>query len=325
MEIRSFSLQEKTEWEDAVFATPHTTYQSWNYCNALQKSQSVPIEMLRIHTNDSGLIAIYCKRSKDNSNYDIYSPYGFGGILFWGNQHEWITKAFESWLLQHNIITAYLMAHPVIGSEYNELIPHRTSFVLDLTRSEEELWQGLGSGHKYDLKKIIKDSAISITDDKREIMEALPSLYNNTLNRVGATDAYYFNEATLKDLAFDEYTMVLGAKINGTIHAIIMINYVESVAEYFINATDEVGRNLTRLLLWDGIKRLKANQVKMFNLGGGAQEGDQLEAFKRRMGGKQVSIPIFKKIVDVFQYNKLCEQFGNDPNDTSYFPSYWKK
>jgi len=325
VEIKSFSLHDKMAWEDAVRAMPHTTYQSWNYCNALQKSQRVPIELLHIHAKDSGLFAIYCKRSKDNLHYDIYSPYGFGGILFWGAQPDWIAKAFEAWLVQHNIVAAYLMAHPVIGIRYNELVSQRTSFVMDLTRSEVELWQGLGSGHKYELKKMIKDSSISLTDDKHELMEVLPLLYNNTLNRVGATHTYYLNEATLIDLAFDENTMVLGAKINGTIHAIVMINYVESVAEYFINATDEAGRNLTKLLLWDGIKRLKAKQVKMFNLGGGAQEGDQLEAFKRRMGGKQVSIPVYKKIVDSFQYNKLCEQFGKDSNDVSYFPSYWKK
>jgi hypothetical protein len=324
VEIQSFSLLDKLKWEDAVRGIPHTVYQSWSYCNALQKSQTVPIQMLCIDGNNSGLVAVYCKRSKDNENFDIYSPYGFGGMLFWGTQDDLILNAFECWLIKNKIVTAYLMAHPVLGHG-NQLIGHRTSFVLDLTRSEQELWLALGSGHKYELKKNLKDNSISITDDKHEIMEVLPLLYRNTLNRVGASNAYYFNEETLNDLVFHENTMVLGAKIDGIIHATIMINYAESVAEYFINATDEIGRNLTRLLLWVGINRLRANEIRLFNLGGGAHEGDQLEAFKRRMGGKQVSIPLYRKIVDTLQYKKLCEHFGSDPNDLSYFPSYWKK
>jgi hypothetical protein len=64
--------------------------------------------------------------------------------------------------------------------------------------------------------------------------------------------------------------------------------------------------------------------IPLFNLGGGATEGDQLEAFKRRFGGIQSTINVFRKIVDPLKYLELCTEYDKDSSDLSYFPIYWK-
>lgn len=281
--------------------------------------------MLSIKNAVSGVILIYIKRSRNNAAFDIYSPYGFGGILFWGDAISSILPAFESWMRANQIITAYLMAHPVVGNLAEELFFYpRTAYVLALSASEEELWRGLASSHTQELKKLFKDSGISVTDNKDEIKAVLPTLYRDTLDRVGAGSAYFFNDETLSGLVHDQYSIVLGAKVNGIIHAVVLINFSSACAEYFINATDEQGRHLTRLLLWEAIKKLKALGIPEFNLGGGSSEGDQLEAFKKRFGGVSKGIPLYRKIVDKDQYQALCKEYGKDPEELSYFPPYWK-
>lgn len=283
------------------------------------------MQLLRIDVKDSGLLVIYCKRSKNNVDFDIYSPYGFGGILAWGSNVAESLKVFEEWMLNNSIISAYLMGHPVLMEAAPQFFTsNRSAFVLDLAQSEDELWLNLGSGHKYELKKLNKDLDISITDDKEELFSVFPRLYANTLTRVGAGDSYHFTADTLQTLTFEKNTMILGARIKDELHAVIMINFTNHCAEYYINATDDSGRHLTRLLLWDAVKRLKKLGVEEFHLGGGATEGDHLEAFKRRMGGTRVLIPVYRKVVNQGKYNELCAAHHKDAEDLSYFPIYWK-
>src|SRR5258705_11569517 len=99
--------------------------------------------------------------------------------------------------------------------------------------------------------------------------------------------------------------MVLGAILKEEIKAVIIVNYTQECAEYFLNAANEDGRSMTRSLLWEAIQRLKLLGVKKFNLGGGAIEGDQLENFKKRMGGDMTPISVYKKIINPEMYHKL--------------------
>ena len=281
--------------------------------------------MLSIRYNDSGLVVIYSKRSRNDIDIDMYSPYGFGGILIWGVDHQFIVKSFETWMQKNNIVTAFLMSHPVFDNDgNNQFVRLRSSYVLDLSSSEEDLWLNMGDSHRYELKKLSKDTKITITDDKTEILKVLPALYKNTLARVGAASTYFFSEETLHNLCHYMNTIVLGGKIGGKINAVVIICFSGECAEYFINATDTEGRNLTRLLLWEGIKKVRSFGILKFNLGGGAAEGDQLEAFKKRFGGTQVAIPLYRKIVDQDLYNNLCKSYNKDSNDVTYFPPYWK-
>lgn len=304
---------------------PHSFFQTWSYCDALQKSQQNAIEMLSIRYNESGLVVIYSKRSKNDIGIDIYSPYGFGGILIWGVDHQFIIESFETWMQENKIVTAFLMSHPAFDNNRNNQFVHiRSSYVLDLSASEDELWLGMADSHRHELKKLFKDSKITVTDDKAEILKVLPALYKDTLARVGAASNYFFSTETLKALVHDVNTIVLGGEIGGKMHAVVIICYSGECAEYFINATDVEGRNLTRLLLWEGMRKLRSLGIMKFNLGGGAEEGDQLEAYKKRFGGRKAFIPLYRKIVNHDQYGSLCRSYNKDPTDISYFPPYWK-
>ncbi len=323
--ITLVGLSDKSLWQELLHGIEHSFYQTWDYCNAISQSQDHEIELLKICDSANGIIIIFSKRSKIPGYFDIYSPYGFGGIISWGNDLENIYSGLSNWLKCNNVVTAFLMAHPVFTSSNDKhLESHRSAFVIDLSKSIDELWENLGDGHKYEIKKITKKSAFILTDDKQAIFNKLPLLYTETITRVGAGSPYYFSTSTLQDLTFNESSLVLGAMIDDEIKAVIMISYTKECAEYFLNASSEDGRIMTRSLLWDAIKKLKFLGVKKFNVGGGAIEGDQLEHFKKRMGGYKVPISVYKKTINQEMYNKLCSTFCIGDVDTSYFPPYWK-
>lgn len=325
LRVESVSLGDEHEWSAAVNGVAHSIFQTWAYCTAIQKSQTGALEMLSMRTSNSGLVAIFVRRSKNGVDYDIYSPYGLGGLLLWGGECRVIWEAFETWMQENRIVTAFLMAHPGFESQKDEhFVRFRSSYLLDLSTSEENLWTNLAISHKQELRKLLEDRRITITENKADIMKIFPRLYEDTLTRVGAGSAYFFTEGTLSELVNGTNSVVLGGKVNGVIRAVVLIVYSNSCAEYFINAADLEGRHLTRLLLWIAIKRLQSLRIPKFNLGGGVTEGDALEAFKKRFGGEKVLIPVYRKVVDVDRYSSLCEEYGVDANDSGYFPPYWK-
>ncbi|QNL20594.1 GNAT family N-acetyltransferase [Hyphobacterium sp. CCMP332] len=326
LEVKIIKLEDKKEWNLALKDLSYSIFHSWEYCNALSYSQEKEISLLRIDFNDSGAISVFSKRSKDGTAQDIYTPYGFGGIIFWGTESDSVELTMLDWFKSQNVATAYLMSHPLFGGKPSDLFEcNRTSFLLDLRLSEDQLWSSMAKGHKYELKKVYKDLSIAINSDKGLIISKLPKLYADTLDRVGAGENYHFKEQTLLELIDLDSTIALAGTINGEVHAVVILLSNKNCAEYFINATDDKGRNLTRLLLWEGIKSLKAKGILKFNLGGGASEGDHLEAFKRRFGGEKSLIPVYKKIVDRQTYLDLCDRICKGPIDSDYFPAYWKK
>ena len=67
---------------------------------------------------------------------------------------------------------------------------------------------------------------------------------------------------------------------------------------------------------------LKEQGIKNINLGGGVKEGDFLDDFKRRFGGKAMPIGKLTGVVNRAKYDELCKEFCLDEG-TNYFPPYW--
>src|SRR5258705_8015526 len=112
-EITLVTLSDKSLWQGALYGIEHSFYQTWDYCNAIYQSQNQAIELLKILDKTSGIIITYSKRSKISDYFDIYSPYGFGGIISWGNNLENVYSSLFNWLKSNNVVTAFLMSHPV--------------------------------------------------------------------------------------------------------------------------------------------------------------------------------------------------------------------
>jgi hypothetical protein len=322
--VTAVSINEQTAWQRALKDAGHPVYQTWDYCNAMSLSSGISPE-LAVFSNTSGSLAItFCRRSKREGMWDIYSPYGFGGISFSGEGCALVSE-MEDWFRSQGIVTAFLMGHPEFnGSGCGVLKEHRTTFVLDLAVPTETLWKQMASGHKYEIKKSEKEGVEVISDPDR-IFSVFPSLYSATIERVHASAVYDFSVSTLKSLIYSPSCIALGAFSGERMLAAVLVAYVDTCAEYLINAALPEGRGHTRLLLWQAIQKLKSANVGKFHLGGGAAEGDSLEQFKRRIGGKQTAVPVYRAVLDQDKYESLVREFGGPDSGSAYFPPYWAK
>ena len=116
---------------------------------------------------------------------------------------------------------------------------------------------------------------------------------------------------------------LIGASLNNKIVCAVLFIKFKKKAEYFINASTLDGRFASRKLIWEMIVNLKKQGIENINLGGGVKEGDFLDDFKRRFGGKAMHMGKLTGVVNHSKYDELCEEFCIDES-TDYFPPYWE-
>ena len=323
IEIETSTVFEKEKWNSLINNILVSVYMTWEYCNIFKEKYSNEINLLKISNKNSSLIVCYTSRSKIIIQKDIYSIYGFGGLMFLGDKKDDLLNELKLYLKSKFVTTSFLLIHP---KDYNESFAenHRTTYVIDLNFELDELWKKLHSNHKYEINRFKKLNEYKISFDKSELFNDFKILYKETITRVSASSVYDFSDEELYNLFMSPLSFVSGVIFENKIQCIVMFLNNQEWSEYFINASSEIGRLASRLLIWETIIKLKEFGVKFLNLGGGVTEGDQLENFKRRFGGQAQSSGIYKSIINQSQYNSLCEQFKVDLS-SNYFPVYWKK
>jgi hypothetical protein len=313
------SLANAEDWEGAVSRVSHGPAHTHWYNSALAASIEDEIVLFEYAEGEDCAVCPIVLRRFGNS-VDIATPYGFGGFATHG-RCKGLPDEFHRLAIEKGWVCGYLALHPLFPHPFvaaNGLERGRTIYLLDLSSSEDVLLASMHETHRYELRK---DSALleSINAEEAAPARALPALYAETLARVGASDTYRFSEATLNSWIDSAGSLVLG--IGEPPQAVIFCMYTKDIADYFINASTNQGRRYTRILIWAAVCELKRRGVRYFNLGGGVHEGDTLEAFKRRFGGRSLDSPVLKQVYLREQFTALCDQAGA-PESASYFPSY---
>ena len=330
MDYNIINLNQPSVWKHELTDIPHSYYHTWEYADAFKQEGKENSFLLLIADKKNKMVCALTKREKLSGYPEIFSPYGFGGVIF-KNDKKGHQAIYDTWLKFANdngIITAFTLQHPLLTQDNNwpgNIFKHHKTYSINLTNPLNELWGNLKKNHRYEIKRLSENKSITISMDKNFLFPYAEQLYSSTLKRVGASSTYSFHSETFKKLFFTPSSLVLGALMNGKVQAIILILHTLKTAEYFLNAVDKTEPNSTKLLLWHAIDILKKQNVEVFNLGGGVQSNDQLSDFKRRFGGDENHSTIIKEVFDQRKYQYLCDYFKTSKDMTKgYFPSYWQ-
>lgn len=323
--VEIFDLNQREDWNRSISGLNLSVYFTWEYASIIGDNYESSINLLKFCNESEGIILIFASRSKDGVYRDIFSPYGMDGIHFWGKTSESIIDGLNHYLRLNNIVTYYQLSHPSYQSSQVEFSPgDRTIYVLDIQKSNESILKGFHENHRYEINKF-KKNKFDLVEDREKISDSFIELYSQTLERVNASDTYYFTSDTLRRLVAGDISFPLGVSLDGKIQCVIVFLVKGEWAEYYINASTDFGRCATRFLIWEGIQLLKKIGVKYLNLGGGITEGDALAQFKKRFGGSEGKLRVSKQITFPEEYNRLCLENSVDGKKTSYFPAYWSK
>jgi hypothetical protein len=320
MSARLISLANSEEWARVVSRVAHGPAHTHWYNAALAPSIEGEIALFEYADGENLAICPVVLRRYGES-VDIATPYGFGGFAVHGNCTR-LPDEIRRFAVEHGWVCGYLALHPLFPHPFaatDGLELARTVYLLDLTKSENILLASMHETHRYELRK---DSKLleSVVLEENPLSRALPALYADTLARVGASDTYRFSNATLKSWLSSPGCLALGLRT--PLEAVVVCMYTNDIADYFINASTNHGREHTRILIWAAVRELKRRGVRCFNLGGGARDGDTLDAFKRRFGGKSMGVPVLKQVYLHEQFMALCHQAKLADRPAGYFPPY---
>lgn len=318
------SLDQEREWADAVAAVPHAYGHTWHYNQAMTVSSGHATHLF-VHVESTGMAVLPFAERRHGAAQDIYSPYGWSGVAATGRV-DGLADAWRSVVRRRGYVCGYLVMHPALAlpdgfARDDEEARSNHVYMVDLTRSLDELMAGVAADHRHRLRQWTR-LGVELVEDQEALRDAFLDLYPRFVRRIGAAPVYDFSAAGLARLLASPDVLLLGALNQGRVAAVSLFLHSREVGEYFLTALDDGGEIHTRALIWRAIERLKARGVPALNLGGGVRKGDSLEAFKRRFGGQAMDIVALKQIYDGGRFTTLCAEAGAQPDRSGYFPPY---
>lgn len=189
------------------------------------------------------------------------------------------------------------------------------SYVLDLNKTEEELFGGLHSKHRNVIRKAEKDGIKATVGN--ENFNACIALIKETMLRQGksaASDTYF---SSLKESLKDQVDFWLAKDADGKVQGSAVLAWKRGSVAYYLYG-GSCAHPLTgavNFLHWEAIKKMKERGVKAYDFVGARihpEEGSKYEGiqrFKGRFGGELKEGFMWKFIFNKFKYRLFCSCF----------------
>lgn len=274
------------------------------------------------------------KSSEDLS--DITSPYGYGGYLR-QNSNINIEKfycIFREFCKGANIVSEFVRFHPLLHNEiYSpkdiEIRLNNETIVIHLFEENDKIWAEMMPRCRYSIRKAIKNNVIIIEDTDFKNLESFYNLYIGTMNKLGASDYYFFSKNwfyKLINLLKGKAALFHGYYQDKIINSAIFL-YDKSYISYFLAGSLDDYRHLAgnNLILYEVALWAKKKGMKYLHLGGGYQADDNLFRFKESFSPHKYEYYVGRMIHNKRSYEYLCKsKYQRDYliQKMDYFPLY---
>lgn len=297
----------KSAWEDLLETLkPHTFLQSWNW-GEFNKSLGHKIFRTGIYENEKLVgIALIIKIKARRGSF-LFIPHG-PILTDEKNIHELIHLYQFAKKLAKKEKCSFIRVSPIsvntkeLNDIYGDLgfreapihMHSELNWILDITKSEEELLSGMRKTTRYSISKAEKEGVQIETSKKTEDVKIFNEIYSSTVKRQHFTPfSLKYLEREFESFAKDDKAMLFFAKYNGTVIGSAIIIFSESGAFYHQGATDLKYPKVPAayLLQWEVIKEAKKRGLSFYNFWGIAPEGKKkhpwagLSLFKKGFGG----------------------------------------
>lgn len=297
------------------------------------------IPLLRREINGAGRDA---GRGADwDADWDAFSPYGFGGPLATdgapGGFVDAALSAIVASLREQGCVACFLRHNPIVNAGWTStvgtLIEHGLTISIDLTKSEAEHWHDTTHGHRQEISKAQRAGVTVRHDAALDAMPEYIRLYNASMDRLGASDYYFFDDAYHYALAEELGTQLLlfVAEEDGVIIGGATATLAEpaGILQGHLMGIDARYRHRQPAkLLLHAIRSWGREQGhKVYHLGGGlgGSAEDSLFRFKRGFSPDTQVFRTQRLVVNPERYVALCGGDGSTLADLGgFFPAYRK-
>ncbi|NND64076.1 MAG: GNAT family N-acetyltransferase [Flavobacteriaceae bacterium] len=279
-------------------------------------------------------------REIDGSSYfDCTSTYGYVGALSnlsFSEIPETLISSFQqeldAFFKRENVVAAFSRLHPLIASEkvfqeYGAIREVNKTVAIDLAKTPEEQRQQYRKSNKSEINQLRKKKGYSVIEATSEDqLKVFVEIYKETMNRVEASQYYYFDEAYFRSIltAPDYDTKLLLAMKEGEITAGAIFTIANGFMQYHLAGTKEDYVYDTPMKLILDEARLIANELglELLHLGGGVGGSDEDSLFRFKSGFSKdfFQFKTWQYIASKTKYDELAAQNGVENSD--YFPIY---
>ncbi len=273
---------------------------------------------------------------------DASSPYNYGSPLVSTaaeRRHvQELWRELERQLHNAGFVSLFLRMNPYLPFPTeqtfspHEVVHHGRTVAVDLNASVDELWRRIRKRTKPKVNGLHREGFFLRRTDASGI-ERFEAMYRNHMQRLGASERYFFGVAHFYLLAencgdaFELYEVI--GPTGETVAAAIFLVY-DGVANYHLSAThaDFVDRSPISLLLWDAIKTFSSRGLRYVHLGGGrGGEEDSLFHFKTGFGKELMPFSTVRLVLNERAYANACAERGITSFDdrAGFFPAYRAK
>jgi hypothetical protein len=280
---------------------------------------------------------------------DITSVYGYPGVVCsiddgdeGGEEFQAEFQAALAGLFERlSVVAFFSRTNPLLHGNWlfrgdAEILPLSVTVAIDLSGPDRTQQENMTKGHRYDIRKARRDGVVVEQDHSFGRIDDFMSVYNESMQRAGAHDYYYFPREyylRLKSSLGDSVQLYL-AKFDG---------HTVSAALFFLagrNIQYHLSGTCTEFLSLGGSKVIidevrqwgGQNGYAWLHLGGGV--GSTTDAlFRFKAGFSKVRLPfeVVRKVVNHEAYGELCLRRGEwvrnngyTVPESGYFPVYRK-
>lgn len=199
-------------WAETLNQLRHDIYHLADYVTLeSRRNQGIP-EAIVIADGDKIFFVPYLLRQCDDicdqdsaDLFDVVSPYGYPGILLseaaasTPGFPDAAMAEFKRVLSVKGVCSAFLRLHPILNHNINELFnPNPFTFngetiSIDLTLPESEIWSHTRKDHRNKINKCKRAGMTARMVPFKDYIQEFIEVYQETMDRVGASGFYYFN------------------------------------------------------------------------------------------------------------------------------------
>jgi hypothetical protein len=274
--------------------------------------------------------------------WDAASPYGYPSLLYLAPEDDQpshldqLLVRMRADFAARRIVAVFLRLHPLLTAAesalpgHGTLVRHGYTVSVDLTLDEEEMWRQTRRDHRRNINRSKREGHIARMDTQWQHFDAFCAVYRETMNRVGATEQYFFSRSY-----FEGLRRLLGSRLHlcvveiaGEIASAGLFTEVCGIVQFHLSGTfDDYLSDRPSKLMLDYVRQWgKARGNRDFHLGGGVGGGnDSLFRFKAGFSDRRHPFHTFRMVPLSGVYRRLCEacEPSADSDDLGgFFPGY---
>jgi len=342
-----FLTPEDDRWTTFLREVPHDFYHLPGYLDLTARQEEGRAEAVLATAGNSYFFLPYIVRhlsdvpgENTDGLGDVCSPYGYPGPLVREGTPGFLRGVVGQWvaaMTERQITSGFFRFHPLFPvppeafTAFGSLTFRGQTVSIDLSMSEEAIWEEFRHGHKENIKRARKGGLLVAMHHDGRALEEFVAIYEETMHRVGAAAGYFFPASY-----FQELSAVLGERLW---ICIVRLPCGEAVAGSLLIQSGPIvqyhlGGTRTRALALAPIKLLhdfvwryaKAHGSQVLHLGGGVgSTSDSLFDFKAGFSDRRHPFSTWEVVFLDDVYRSLTARRQEMKPATmrpGYFPAY---